>query len=232
MRAATRPRVEPAVGRDARRRARRRAAARGRPPRATPRAGASSARSSSTSARADDGRVPAEIPADVGVRRRRRDVDLHDPRPGREEVAEPHRELVEGCPEHDRDVGLAHERHGALGAEASGHAEVELRAREDPAAERRRGGDGSGRVGEGSERLARARHPRAAAGEEERTLARRERARRGRPRRPSRTVRPERAGPAAPERAPRAPAPPRASPRRTGWRAPRARGRSARARSR
>ena len=111
------------------------------------------------------------------VSRGTRDVDLEDPRAGGEQVAEPHRELVQRGTEHDRHVGFAHDLHRAVGAEAARHAEVELRSREDAATQRSRCGHGARRVGQSAERLARTRHPRAAPGEQERATGTGERGR-------------------------------------------------------
>ena len=94
--------------------------------------------------------------------------------PGANSVAEAHRELVERCAEHDGDVGLARRAPSRASApKPPVDAEVELRSGEDPAAERRRGGERAGRIGERAERVAGAGDPRAAAGEQERALARR-----------------------------------------------------------
>ena len=74
----------------------------------------------------------------VRVRRRGGDVDLHHAGARREQLAEAHRELVERGAEHHRDVGLAHELHRALCAEAAGDAEVVAVVGEHAAPERGR----------------------------------------------------------------------------------------------
>ena len=118
----------------------------------------------------DEGGIPADVPADVRVGRRGGEVDLEHARAGGEERAEAHRELVERRAEHDGDVGLLDQLHRGFRAEPAGHAEIELGPREDAASESRRGGECPGRVGEGSERVARPGDPRAAPGEQERAL--------------------------------------------------------------
>ena len=114
----------------------------------------------------DEARVAADEPAHVRMRRRGRDVDLHDARAGGEQLPEAHRELVEARAEHDRHVGGADELHRRVGAEPARHAEVEFAAGKDAAPERRRRGEGTRRVGERPERLARTGEPRAAAREQ------------------------------------------------------------------
>ena len=113
MRAATRPRIEPAVGRQA---VAALVFAQGCDvDRLAPARWLRVERAQFVDERPrDHAGVATEISADVRMRGSRCDVDLHDPRAGCEEVAEAHRELVQGCPEHDRDVGFADERHRAL----------------------------------------------------------------------------------------------------------------------
>jgi len=65
----------------------------------------------------------------------RRGVYLHHAGPGGEQLAEAHRELVEVGAEHHCDVSPADGLHGAGRTPPTGHPEVELGAREDPAAQ-------------------------------------------------------------------------------------------------
>ena len=118
----------------------------------------------------DQAGVTAHVRPDVRVRCCGRHVHLDDPRAGREQVAEAHRELVEGGAEQHGDIGRPHGLHRALGAETAGDAEVVARVGENAATQRRAGGERTGRGGEVAEGGAGAGDPRAPAGEQERTL--------------------------------------------------------------
>ncbi|AGW41768.1 hypothetical protein O159_17260 [Leifsonia xyli subsp. cynodontis DSM 46306] len=118
----------------------------------------------------DLGGVAAHVPVHLRMGGGGGDIDLEHLRPRREQLAETGEERVERGAEDDGDIGLAHERHRRVRAEAAGHAEVVPVFGEDSPAERARRGDRTGLRSQLAEHRTRVREPRAASGEQERSL--------------------------------------------------------------